>query len=224
LYVLPYSVYKQYNGHSGNGQSALLQAVRASLNITYPNSVVIADGQIVKIPFSDGITYEIAPVFLNTDDSYTYADSNDGGSWKTCKPKHEIDAFAERNADCNSNVVELGRMVRAWRDCNNVPMGGMLIDTLAYQFLETWEFRKKSYLYYDYMTRDFFGFVAAQNPAQTYWRAPGSGSYIWRGGNFEHKARHAHLRALEALEYLAKKQDWSAKQKFKEIYGTAFPA
>lgn len=224
LYVLPYSAYKQYDGHSGNGQSALLQAVRVSLNTTYPNSVVIADGQIVKIPFTDGITYEIVPVFLNTDDSYTYADSNDGGSWKTCKPKHEIDAFAERNEDCNSNVVELGRMVRAWRDFNNVPMGGMLIDTLAYQFLETWEFRKKSYLYYDYMTRDFFGFLAAQDPEQNYWRAPGSGSYVWRRGKFEYKARQAQLRALEALEYLANNQNWSAKQKFREIYGTAFPA
>ena len=224
LYVLPYSVYKQYDGHLGNGQSSLLQAVRASLNTTYPNSPVIADGQIVKIAFTDGITYEIVPVFLNTDASYTYADSNDGGSWKTCKPKHEIDAFSVRNDDCNSNVVELGRMVRAWRDYNIVPMRGMLIDTLVYQFLETWEFRKKSYLYYDYMTRDFFGFLARQDPEQNHWRAPGSGSYVWRGGKFEYKARQAQLRALEALEYLGKNQDWSAKQKFREIYGTAFPA
>ncbi|OIQ97609.1 hypothetical protein GALL_203680 [mine drainage metagenome] len=224
LYVLPYETYAQFNAYSGNKQSSLLQAVRLSLNMTYPNSAVIADGQIVKIGFRDGITYEIVPVFLNANDSYTHADSNDGGSWKTCWPKHEIDAFATRDRNCNGNLIILGRMARAWRDYNSVPMGGMLIDTLAYQFLETWEHRQKSYLYYDYLTRDFFGFLAGQDGQQNYWRAPGSGSYVWRGGNFEYKARQAQLRALEALDHLSKNQDWSAKQKFREIYGTAFPS
>ena len=35
LFVLPYAVYKQYNSYVGNGQSALLQAVRSSLQKTY---------------------------------------------------------------------------------------------------------------------------------------------------------------------------------------------
>jgi len=224
LYILPYATYVQYNARAGNKQSSLLQAVRASLNTTYPNSAVIADGQIVKIGFTDGITYEIVPVFLNDGGSYTYPDSNDGGYWKTCKPKHEIEAFIGRDGVCNGNAVQLGRMVRAWRDYNNVPMGGMLIDTLVYQFMEKWEYAKKSYLYYDLMTRDFFGFLARQSGEQTYWLAPGSGSYVWRGGKFENKARQAELRAIEALDHLQKGQDWSAKQKFREIYGTAFPS
>ena len=80
IYVLPYETYIQYNAYTGNKQSSLLQAVRASLNKTYPNSAVIADGQIVKINFNDNITYEIVPVFQKTDGSYTYADSNNGGS------------------------------------------------------------------------------------------------------------------------------------------------
>jgi len=221
---MPYATYAQYNARTGNKQSSLLQAVRTSLNTTYPNSAVIADGQIVKIGFTDGITYEIVPVFLNEGGSYTYPDSNDGGSWKTCKPKHEIDAFIGRDGDCNGNVVQLGRMVRAWRDCNNVPIGGMLIDTLVYQFMEKWEYAKKSYLYYDFMTRDFFGFLASQNTDQQYWLAPGSGSYVWRGGKFEYKARQAELRAIEAINHLQIGQDWSAKLKFREIYGNAFPS
>ena len=31
IFELPYAVYQQYNSHSGNGQSALLQAVRQSI-------------------------------------------------------------------------------------------------------------------------------------------------------------------------------------------------
>jgi hypothetical protein len=222
VYVLPYETYAQHNGYAGNKPSALLQAVRTSLNTTYPNSVVVADGQIVKIPFTDGITYEIVPVFLNIDSSYMYPDSNNGGAWRTCRPKHEIDAFSSRNADCNGNLAELGRMARAWRDYNNIPMSGMLIDTLAYQFMEYWAYGDQSYAYYQLLTYYFFQSLAGQSAEQKYWLAPGSGSWVYRTGGFEYKARQAELRALEALKDLNDGQEWSAIQKYREIYGTAF--
>jgi len=94
---------------------------------------------------------------------------------------------------------------------------------LAYQFIATWAHRDKSYLYYDFLTRDFFAFLAGQDNNQRYWLAPGSGSYVFRKGLFEYKARQAELRALEALAYIRNKHDWSARQKFREIYGTSFP-
>lgn len=224
LYVLPANVYHQYNAYAGNKQSALLSSVRTTIRKTYTTSDVFGDGQVVVIAFDDGVTYELLPAFLNTEGGYTFADTNGGGSWRACKPKHEMDAFAGRNSACNGNLIELARMARAWRDCNNVPMSGMLIDTLAYQFIETWTYRDKSYLYYDFMTRDFFGFLAKQNATQQYWLAPGSASYVYRKGAFEYKARQAELRALEALAYQQGNHDWSAKQKYREIYGTAFPA
>lgn len=224
LYVLPYTTYEQYNAYSGNKQSALLSAVRTTIRKTYKASDVFGDGQVVVIAFDDGVTYELLPAFVNKDGGYTFADTNSGGSWKTCRPKHELDAFFTRNAACNGNLVELSRMARAWRDCNAVPMSGMLIDTLAYQFIETWAYRDKSYLYYDYLTRDFFGYLAGRDDNQTYWLAPGSGSYVARGGSFVYKARQAELRAKEALAFLNAGHEWSAKQKYREIYGSAFPS
>ncbi|MBB6580158.1 nucleotidyltransferase [Ralstonia solanacearum] len=224
LYVLPANVYNQYNAYTGNKQSALLSSVKTTIRKTYKTSDVFGDGQVVVIAFDDGVTYELLPAFLNTEGGYTFADTNGGGCWRACKPKHEMDAFAGRNLVCNGNLIELARMARAWRDYNNVPMSGMLIDTLAYQFIETWSYREKSYLYYDFMTRDFFGFLAKQNATQQYWLAPGSASYVYRKGAFEYKARQAELRALEALTYQQSNHDWSAKQKYREIYGTAFPA
>lgn len=222
LYVLPNALYHQYNAYSGNKQSALLQAVRTAVRTTYSTSDVFGDGQVVIVSFDDGVKYDVLPAFLNTGGGYTFADTNDGGSWRECKPKHEMDAFFERNSSCNGNLVELGRMVRAWRDHNNAGMSGMLIDTLAYQFMENWEWRTKSYLYYDWMTRDFFNFLANQSTTQSYWLAPGSGSWV-PGGGFHYKARQAELRSLEAVAYQAKQQDWSARQKYREIYGTNFP-
>jgi hypothetical protein len=224
LYELPTALYQKYNAHAGNGQSALLSAVRSSLLKTYSSSAIAGDGQVVVIRFDDGIKCEVLPAFYNTAETYTFADANGGGSWRECKPKQEMNAFLTRNAACNANLVELGRMARAWRDNNNVPMDGMLIDTLAYQFIGSWGYRDKSYLYYDFMTRDFFNFLAGQNTSQMYWLAPGSGSYVYRGGSFEYKARQAELRALEAIQFQNAGHDWSAKQKYRVIYGTSFPS
>lgn len=223
LYHLPVSLYNQYNAYIGNGQSALLGAVRAALLTTYPNTRIAGDGQVVVIEFTDNVKYEVLPAFLNEGGSYTFADSNGGGTWRVCHPKAEMNAFATRDAAANNNLVFLGRMAREWRNWNSVSMSGMLIDTLAYQFMETWTHRDKSYLYHDYLTRDFFHFLANQPTNQPHWRAPGSSSYVY-GSGFQYKARQSELRALEALEYLAKGQDWSARQKFREIYGPKFPA
>lgn len=224
IYVLPVSVYNQYNAYSGNKQSALLSAVRQSLMKTYTVSEVFGDGQVICIKFDDGVTYEILPAFLNVSDGYTFPDTNGGGSWKDCKPKQEMNVFSTRNAQCKGNLIQLCRMVRAWRDFNNVPMNGMLIDTLAYQFIDNWAYKDKSYLYYDFMSRDFFNFLANQLSTQTYWLAPGSGTYILRKGTFEYKARQAELRINEAIVFQNDSYEWSAKQKYREVYGSKFPA
>lgn len=223
LYELPYALYQRFHGHAGNGQSALLALVKNSIRNTYRVSDMAGDGQVVVINFDDGVRFEILPAFVNVDGSYTFADSNGGGSWRVCKPKHEMDAFATRNAACNQNLVELSRMARAWRDTNNVSMSGMLIDTLAYQFIANWEHRDMSYLYYDFMTRDFFRCLANLDTAQLYWLAPGSSSWVFRGDVFQYKARSAELRATEAIDHQAKGENWSARQKYRAIYGTAFP-
>ncbi|HDR9269794.1 TPA: nucleotidyltransferase [Burkholderia vietnamiensis] len=223
LYELPAQLYHRFHGHAGNGQSALLAHVRSSIHNTYPDSTVVGDGQVVVIAFTDGIKFEILPAFANTAGAYTYANSNGGGTWRECKPKQELQAFASRNAACNNNLVELCRMVRAWRDYNNVDMSGMLIDTLAYQFIGSWQYRDKSYLYYDHLTRGFFEYLAGFDRNKTYWLAPGSGSYVYRGQPFQYKARQAELRANEALNHQRLGYDWSARQKYREIYGTAFP-
>src|ERR1019366_5617730 len=115
---------------------------------TYSTTSIRADGQVICVPFTDGITFEVVPAFLNKDHtSYTYPDANTGGRWRTTNPRAEIDAVRDRSADCNGNLVPLCRMMRAWKREWEVPIGGLLMDTLAYQFIENYEHRSKSYLY-----------------------------------------------------------------------------
>ena len=227
LFQFPYSVYERYNNYAGNGQSALLQAVRDSLKKTYSSSKVGGDGQVVVIEFTDNRHFEVLPAFLNKDDSYTYPDSNGGGSWKTTNPVPEINAMRSRNSACNNNLFRLCRMMRAWKRKCSVSMSGMLIDTLAYQFLGSWEHRDKSFTYYDWMCRDFFEYVKNQDKDQTWWSAPGSGRRVdATAGSFQYKATVAHNLAKEAIahESADPKEEWAAKYDWREIFGTRFPS
>ena len=225
IFQLPYQVYERYNDYIGNGQSALLQEVRSSVKTRYSVTEIGADGQVISIPFDDGITFELVPAFVNKDKSYTYPDSNNGGQWKTINPKPEIEAIRIRNGLCNNNLVPLCRMMRAWKTQWSVPIKGLLIDTLAYQFINTWEYKDKSYFYYDYLCRDFFKFMANQDREQEFWKAPGSGQYVYGKGLFQYKATRCYNISLDAIKHETAnpKQEWSAKQKWREIFGTSFP-
>lgn len=222
---LPYSIYEQYDKHTGNGQSALLQSVRATIQKTYPTTQLGADGQVCAIEFTDGITFEVLPCFMNKDgSSFTYPDSNGGGSWKVTDPRAEITAIKARNEACNGNLKRLARIMRAWKKEWAVPMGGILIDTLAYQFIADWAHRDKSFLYYDLMSRDFFEYLAEQSRTQMHWKAPGSGRYVYRDGLFEYKSTQCRDLALEAIEHERANRQYSAKAKWREIFGTSFPS
>ena len=225
IFELPYALHQKYNGYSGNGQSALLQAVRKSLLKRYPTTTIGGDGQVVAVAFSDNITFEVVPAFENTDGSFTFPNANNGGSWQVTNPRPEIVYVRARNNECNNNLVHLCRMMRAWKSKWNVPMGGLLVDTLAYRFIGNWNYRDKSFLYYDYMSRDFFRYMADQNRDQEYWLAPGSSQRVYGKGSFQFKAKRCYNLSLEAIEHEQSrpKQEWSARQKWREVFGNSYP-
>lgn len=224
IIVLPYATYSKFNQYVGNGQSALLQEVKTVLQKTYSSSHTKADGQVIGINFTDGIDFEILPSFKNKDNSYTYADSNNGGTWKTTDPKKEIAAINDLNQKTNKNFKKLCRMTRAWKKTCNVPMSGILIDTLAYKFLKDWKYNDKSYTYYDWMSRDFFKYLMNISESTSFWHAPGSNRFVWKSGNFQNKAKKAYNKSLEAIEYDSKDFAYSSNKSWREIYGTKFPA
>jgi len=222
VYQLPYAVYAKYNNYTGNKQSALLQAVRNSIKTTYPKTATIADGQIITVSFADNIIFEILPAFINDDNSYTFADANKGGNWKKTNPKPEISAIRHANEVTNGNLIALCKMMRAWKKHWNVPIGGLLLDTLACQFIINWEYRNKSFMYYDFLSQDFFAYLANQNKTQYYWKAPGSSQYVY-GEGFQFKAKRCYNLAVEATEFGIDDKIRSARSKWREIYGKYYP-
>jgi hypothetical protein len=114
-------------------------------------------------------------------------------------------------------------MMRVWSDYCAVPLSGMLVDTLAYQFIENYQYRDKSFLYHDFMARDYFDYLSKQDQKQNVWRAPGSSSYVNRTGVFEHKARSAYLRSIEAIQYNDENHTWSRRQTWRQVFGPLYP-
>ena len=222
LVQLPYEVYQKYNNYTGNGQSALLQDVKNTITKTYRTTHLKGDGQIVSINWVDNINFEILPTFINKDGSYTYPDSNAGGRWKTSDPKSEIKAIKEMNDNCNNNLKNLCRMCRAWKNENNVDIKGITIDVLAYRFLSTYCYKDKSYLYYDYLTRDFFKYLSEIDINQNSWKVMGSSRYITDTGYFQYKAKQAYNTSLDAIKYESENKEYSANIKWRDIYGTKF--
>jgi hypothetical protein len=221
---LPYEDYVRYNNHQGNGQSALLQDIRTAIQKTYSSTSIGADGQVVVIPFTDGITFEVVPAFVNKDGSYTFPDSNGGGSWKTTNPKPEIEEVAKMDAACNGNLKMICRMGRAWKSTWDVPIGGLLIDTLAYYFLRDSQYKDKSFVYYDYVSRDFFEYLRTCDEKQEYWLSPGANQYVWNKRYFQFKATRCYNIAVKACAYQGDSYGWTARQKWREIYGTNYPS
>jgi hypothetical protein len=223
IYKVPRDIYNRYNAFTTNGQQAMLYAFKEVIRGVYDTSSVKADGLVVALKFSDGIAFELMPAVENTDGSFTYPRSNSGGSWGKTDPMPEISAMDRIHSQTARNARKLARMVRAWKEYNGVSMGGLLIDTYVYQFLQTYEYKDKGYYYYDWLTRDFFEFLSRQKDDVTYTYALGSNQLIYLTRGFAYKAKVAHAHALNAIEAHDKGYNWTSYTHWKAIYGTKFP-
>lgn len=197
LILLPEEEYNRHNTLKGNGQSRLLQTVKQSILTTYPRSDVRADGQVVKITFSDGMKFEILPAFKNLDwfgnwdGSYKYPDSNMGGNWRSTNPKAEQEAIKTKNQSSNGLLCDTCKHLRFIRDnhFSSYHLSGIVIDSFVYQAMGDWRWTSPgnnssaasgSYekVLLDYLTRNsVWGFLSLS--------APGSGQTVLTKNSLE---------------------------------------
>lgn len=113
-------------------------------------------------------------------------------------------------------------MARAWKNKHGVGMGGLLLDTLAYNFLDsTTDFDTKSFLHYDLMSRDFFKYLSDLEEEQTEYAAPGSKQRVKVKNKFQKKAKKAYRLCVDAIEAEGQK---NVNDKWKKVYGRPFPS
>lgn len=217
IYIVPASKWETYKN---GGQYALLRDTKDAIKARYPATTVKVDRLVVRVLYKD-FHIEVMPAFREDDGSYKYPDTKNGGSWKITKPQAELDEMRAANARKNRNLRRLCKMTRAWKNKHGVVMGGLLIDTLAYNFLEsTEEYDTKSYLWYDYMCRDFFKYLADQ-PKQSEYAALGSRQRVRVKKRFEKKAAEAHELCEKAIAASGQKNE---RQKWRAVFGNGYPA
>ncbi len=217
LYIMPKS---QWDTYENGKQLKLLQDVRAAILNRYPKTEVLVDRLVVAVAYTD-FHVEVQPVFEQDDGSFKYPDTKNDGSWKITKPRAEMEAVSKLDSEKNSNLKRLCKMARAWKNKHGVGMGGLLIDTLCYNFMgSTTEYDTKSFLYYDYLSRDLFGYLS-ELPEQDRYDAPGSEQHVKVKKPFQRKAKKAYSLSLEAIEAEEQK---GVNDRWKKIYGRAFPS
>ncbi|WP_302553575.1 SMODS domain-containing nucleotidyltransferase [Comamonas kerstersii] len=220
LYIMPKSKWEFYNKE--DGQSRILDDVKDAIKARYQSTNIKKDRLVVCVTFKD-FHIEVQPVFEQDDGSFKYPDTYNGGSWKNTKPREEIRAVKEFNEEKNNNLRRLCKMARAWKNHHGVVMGGLLIDTLAYNFLKsTTDYDNKSYLHYDWMCRDFFKYLSNQ-PKKDRYAALGSGQHVKVKKDFRKAAEKAYNLSLKAIE-ASKNEETDANKKWKKIFGRSFPA
>lgn len=223
IFILPDNLYNQYNNRLGNKQSQLLYDVRNSIKKTYSSSDVRGDGQVVVVDFkSNGDYIEVCPCFLESDGSFTFPDSNNGGSWKKTNPSPEAKEISSYNQKCNGNLISLCRYVRAWKNKCGVKIGGLLIDTLVYNFFnEDSKYEVYTYEQHDLLIRDFFEYLKNLDDNRKYWYAPGSNQHVYKkNSNFKSKAKKALNNVQEAIE---KNDNKTVYEIWRRVFGKAFP-
>ncbi|MCI5105118.1 MAG: nucleotidyltransferase [Pseudomonadales bacterium] len=221
LYIMPKSKWDTYKN---NRQSQLLTDVKDAILARYPRTNIGVDRLVVTVSYSN-FHIEIQPVFEELDDDgnsyFRYPDTYNNGSWKVTKPRQEMQAVRDLNNSKNGNLRSLCKMTRAWKNKNGVSIGGLLIDTLAYNFMQSTNyFDEKSYHYFDELSRDFFRFLADQ-PDREHYKAPGSNQNVAVKKKFQKPAETAHELCVKAIEA---KTDARAHARWRAVYGPSFPA
>lgn len=152
FFPLPVAVYQRVEALAGNKQSALLQEVKNVLHVTYPQTDMRGDGQVVVVNFNT-IMVEVLPCFRLQDGRYYICDTNGGGSWTTANPVAEIAAIEVEDKASAGNLRHLVRMVKIWKRECNVPIKSYILETLATEFMAQCPWRFQSLFWYDWIVR-----------------------------------------------------------------------
>lgn len=216
LYIMPNSAWDEYKD---GGQYKLLRRAANAIEARYPRTTVYPDTLVVVVEYRN-FKIEVQPVFDDGSGHYLYPYTRNGGTWRTTKPRPELEATAEVDRDKNGNLRRLAKLTRAWKNKHGVAMGGLLIDTLAYNYLRnTDEFDDTSFGGCAKMITGFLEYLSNEQDHDRY-HALGSGQHVKVHKRFQKKA----LKGLKiAKDALAAGESASANNYWRALLGRAFP-
>lgn len=214
LYILPSDLRNKYR--SPDGPYRALKRTKDAILRRYPTTAVSVSQLVVVVKFQN-FTFEVQPVFQEKDGDFVYPDTKKK-LWLRTRPRKEIEAIRELNTESSGALRALCRLTRSWKNKHDVHIGGLLIDTLAFNFLTHHE-EYQSGKHYDRMFSDFLEWLSNE-PRKSYYLAPGSNQQVRVKQAFQRKASAAHKLALKAIE--SEDSDDYA-QRWRDVLGKPVP-
>jgi len=220
LFILPVSEYTRIEALQGNKQSQLLRQVKETLQDSYPNTDLSADGQIVLAPFQT-YSVEVVPAFNWDGTSYVTANTANNGSWRHTNPAAEFAAIQLADSLSVGKATHLIRMLKAWKRECSVELKSISMEVLACEFVKQWTYRHQTIYYYDWMIRDFFEYMHPyENGGWT--RVPGTAEVIHLGDEWITKRQSAYQRAIKACVYERADMEQEAAAEWRKVFGWQF--
>ncbi len=215
LYRLPAILRDEFVA-DGGAYKALSQ-VRTALKHRYPKTAIDVDRLVVKVQFGD-FKFEVQPVFETDEGHFEYPDTYKD-CWKLTKPRDEIEAISELDETTRGKARKLCKLTRAWKKKHDVPINGLLIDTLVHRYLTSQLADDVAFPGLPILIENFFNYLS-ELPKQDTWYALGSGQKITNERHFQNKARKASSLCQDAI---AANGESTMNQKWRSIFGKCVP-
>jgi len=216
LYILPATL--RATLEKAGGPSKVLTRTRKAIEVRYPKTSVTVDRLVVVVQFGN-FKFEVQPVFENEDRSFSFPDTATD-TWKVTKPREEIQECSNEDELAKGNLRRLCKFARAWKNKHGVAIGGLLIDTLAYNFIRTHTaYRTAQSDTYGEMVRDFFLYLSEEDDHEFY-SALGSRQRVRVKKKFQRRAKTAYDLAVAAIDADG---NANAYRKWRAVFGKAVP-
>jgi hypothetical protein len=215
LYIMPSGKWEKYK----DKPYQLLRDTADAIQARYTSTTVYVDTLVVVCQYQN-FKIEVQPVFED-EEGFWYPYTKGQGCYRVTKPRPELATTQQVNTDKNGNLRRLAKMTRAWKNKHGVGMGGLLIDTLAHNFLVSrTEYDKTALNSCGQMMRDFLSFLS-EEPKKDRYAALGSGQHVKVHKAFQSKAKKGLALADKALEA---GEDAKANNRWRKLFGRTYPA
>jgi hypothetical protein len=222
LFALPKAL-RERDWTSRSSDSAalqILQDVEQVLTASGRETRPRADGMAIVVPV-DGETVEIRPAFAVGGGRYLVCQTRGEGALYTCDPGLEEASLRQSDTRSHGNTRDLIRMMKCWQGYRTVPLASFAIELLAIEFLASWVRAGDPASFYDWMIRDFFGFLGGQ--AGRSLAIPGSDRTLDVGTAWLTAARTAHTHAAKACDCESEGLNADAWWEWEKIFGERVP-
>ncbi|MCJ2084333.1 nucleotidyltransferase [Methylobacterium sp. J-090] len=214
IYIMPNGLWDKYK----DKPYQLLRDTADAISNRYTTTEVYPDTLVVVIKYQN-FKIEAQPVFED-EDGFWYPYTRGNNKYRLTKPREELSATRQIDNNKNGNLRRLAKMTRAWKNKHGVAMGGLLVDTLAHNFLiGRTTYDTASFGSCGQMMRDFLFYLADQ-PKQDRYGALGSGQHVKVHKAFQNKAKKGLELADKALEA---GEATKANNRWRKLLGRAYP-